>query len=194
MTESMLVTIESGRSVPMPDANVEIRSVLLQRNPDTRARTMIAQFPPGFARPVAGHYDAGEELLLLSGTLSLAGLELREGDWAWIPPGVLRADFSTATGAVVLAWFSAGNDWIRGGDHIGSSRRESVGWDSYAAPRPLRSGRPTEGPGRSAVVGSGAVVAGPAELVDLPPLSWCALDAGESTAVGCSTFVRWAHL
>jgi quercetin dioxygenase-like cupin family protein len=193
MTESMLVTIEGGRTVPMPDANLDIRSVLLQRNPQSRARTMIAEFPPGFDRPVPGHYAAGEEVLLLRGMLTVGTLDLCEGDWAWIPPGVLRAGFSTATGAVAFAWFSGGNDWIRGGDGLAGSRQEPVGWAADAVPRPLRSGGSADGPGSSAVVGRGTPVSGPAELVDLGTRCWRALDVADSVTVQSSTFVRWAN-
>lgn len=192
MIDSMLAAAPTGPSVPMPDANSEITSVLLHRDPSTRARTMITGFPAGFERPVFGHYDAGEELLLLSGALTISGMTLHEGDWAWLPPGVLRHDFRSESGAVVFAWFSAGNDWIRGGEGVPhAARRTFVGLSASSPTQSLRGGVDGDGPGRSAVVSAGAQVDGPAEVVELGAGSWQAVAAGEAYTPTGACFVRW---
>lgn len=186
----------AGRSVPMPDANSEVRSALLHRDEQTRARTLVVEFPPGFCRPVAGRYQAGEEFLVLAGELDLAGRKLVAGDWAWLPPGVLRRNFSSVPGAIVYAWFSAGNEWQASDEELPCPpmRTESLGL-GQAAPRSLRSTAAGDGPGASAVLALGTEVVGPAELLDLASFEWRRLAAGESWLTGPGpALVRWPSL
>ena len=184
----------SGRNVPMPGASGPIRSVMLHLDERTRARTLAVEFPAGFARPVAGRYRAGEELLVLSGELELDGMRLEPGDWAWLPPGLLRRRLSSRGGAVVYAWFSAGNDYEPSDRSLPGcppARSERVGTGD-ASSRPLRDGGRGDGPGRSAIVSAGEEVTGPADVLMLDSLAWSRLEAGDRVLTGPrSAFVRW---
>lgn len=181
----------SGRPVPMPDASSDVRSVLLHRDPVTRARTLAVEFPSGFTRPVAGRYQVGEEVVVLAGELRLTRLPLAAGDWAWLPAGLLREDFSSPGGCLVLAWFSGPADWQRAPrEHRQGppARTEPLG----TRPRPLRGGAAGDGPGRSALVAAGAEVTGPAELLSLADSGWRWLPAGQRQAAGPGlAFARW---
>ena len=184
---------KAGRPVPMPDANCEIFSVLLHRDERTRARTLVVRFPAGFSRTAAGRYQAGEELLVLSGELCLAGLRLIAGDWAWLPPRLLRRDLSAEHGALVYAWFSGGNDWEPSEeDYRGPPARTVPVGVIRAEPRKLRGGGVGDGPGSSATVAAGRPVAGPAELLDLSTFAWTRIEADERHVTGPGpAFVRW---
>lgn len=184
----------AGRPVPMPDANSEVRSVLLHLDEQTRARTLAVEFPPGFSRPVPGRYQAGEEVLVLTGELDLAGMTLAAGDWAWLPPGLLRCNLSCSPGAAVYAWFSGRASWQRsdGDAPPGPPARSESLRDGRAQPRPLRAGSTGDGPGSSAVVAAGTEVAGPAELLDLADFEWHRLTGGQRRLAGPGpALVRW---
>ncbi|HVB46719.1 MAG TPA: hypothetical protein VNF47_28970 [Streptosporangiaceae bacterium] len=184
----------AGRPVPMPDANSDIRSALLHRQPATRARTLIVEFPAGFCRSACGRYPAGEELLVLSGQLSLADLHLTTGAWAWLPPRFVRRNLTAEHGALVYVWFSGGNDWERcdDGDCGGPAARTTrVGLIS-AEPRELRGSDASACHGRSAVLAAGHLVAGAAEVLDLSNLAWTRIEADEQLVCGPGpAFVRW---
>jgi hypothetical protein len=185
---------KSGRSVPMPDANSGIRSIMLYRDERTRARTLTVEFPPGFSRQEPGRYPAAEELLVLSGELDLAGVHVRAGDWGWLPHGILRRGMSSSSGAVVYAWFSDTPDWERSNEDLAGppARTERVG-GANATARQLRGvGAVGDEPGCSAIVAPGDEVVGPAELLDLASYSWTYLKSGERQKAGpAPAFVRW---
>jgi hypothetical protein len=186
-----LLTV-AGRSVPMPAANTAIKSVLLHRD-ESRARTLAVHFPAGFSRPALGRYQAGEELLVLAGALSLAGLRLEAGDWAWLPPELPRTGLSSERGAIVYAWFSAGNDWEACDDSYDGppARMVPVGLVD-PAPRQLRGASAGDGPGSSAIVAAGQEVTGPAELLDIATLAWARIEADEQHRTGPGqALVRW---
>lgn len=183
----------AGRSIPMPDANRDVRSVLLHRDAQTRARTLAVDFPAGFARPVAGRYQAGEEILVLSGELNLAGMRLTAGDWAWLPPRLLRRDFSSGPGVVVYAWFAGGNDWQRSAEELPGPPARTQAVAGQAVPRRLRGDADGDGPGSSAIVAAGEEVTGPAELLDLTTFGWTRIEAGQRQLTGPgAAFVRWS--
>lgn len=185
---------KSGRSVPMPDANSGVRSVMLYRDDRTRARTLTVKFPAGFSRHEAGRYPAAEELLVLSGELDLAGVPVRAGDWGWLPLGVLRRGMSSRSGAVVYAWFSDRPDWERSTEDLPGPpvRTERVGGANATARRLRGGGIAGDEPGSSAIVAPGNEVIGPAELLDLTSYCWTHLGAGERQQTGPGpAFVRW---
>jgi hypothetical protein len=188
----MDVLATSGRPVPMPDANAPIKSVLLHRD-KSRARTLAVQFPAGFSRPGTGRYEAGEELLVLAGELSLAGLRLEAGDWAWLPPRLPRGNLSSKRGAIVYAWSSAGNDWQACDDSYSGppARMVPVGL-VHPEPRELRGAWAGDGPGSSAIVAAGQRVGGPAELLDLVTLAWTRIETDELHQIGPGpALLRW---
>lgn len=200
--ESVIALLASaGKPVAMPDGSSKITSVLLHRDPVTRARSLAVEFPPGFARVAAGRYQAGEEVVVLAGELLLGTVTLRSGDWAWLPPGLLRRQMSAPSGCTVYAWFSGPAQWTRceeqqrpghqpdsGLVHSERLRSESL----RGRPRSLRGGSPADEPGRSALVAAGELVSGPAELLSLDDVIWRRLSDGESRAAGPGhTLVRW---
>lgn len=193
MVSTVALREQLGREVPMPDAEASIRSTLLRLDPQVRARSLLVSFPAGFARRVAGHYEAGEELLLLAGELHIGALVLSPGDWAWLPPRVPRAELTSPQGATVFAWFSASNEWIRGrSDAESSARTQFVGLQRSVGSRPLRAEGEDGVPGHSAVVAAGEIVVGPAEVIELRDPTWHDVAAGEEYRVlDGSAFVRW---
>lgn len=191
---SVIATLAAaGRTVPMAGASTGITSALLRLDARTRARTLVVEFPAGFSRAESGRYQAGEEFLVLSGALEIAGLNLMAGDWAWIPPRVLRGDFSAPGGAVVYAWFSAGNEWEPSDEPAAGLgiRRATIGLGSVQ-PVSLRGDLDSDEPGASAVLPPGTDVAGPSELLNLVDLSWTRLEDGERCSTGAdAALVRW---
>ncbi|MFC6152125.1 hypothetical protein [Nocardioides yefusunii] len=92
------------RRVPMDGANVGIDVVPLASHPDDFV--ILARFPAGFERPVAGGYNAAETFLVLDGELQLNGTTVRRGDLTHVPAEIVRNGMSTAGGCTALAWFS----------------------------------------------------------------------------------------
>lgn len=184
----------SGRSVPMPASNAEIISLLLHLDDSTRARSLVVQFPPGFARLEAGRYAVGEEFLVLTGALELDGRTLESGDWCWVPPGALRAGFGSKRGAVVYAWFSGRNEFVPAPGEpapMPSSIRSRRIVDRNAG-LVLRTGTGHSAPGRSAVLVAGEQIMGPAEALDLGTAVWSRLKHAEWARVGSAgALVRW---
>lgn len=174
---------QSGVMVPMPGADTPVRSLLLFLDDASRARSLVVRFPAGFSRKESGFYDVGEEIVVLSGHLYVAGLELAAGDWAWLPPGLHRDRLDTTDGATVLAWFSGRNEWRPGsGNQQDRARWAHLGF-ADAPPAPLRDGKAGDGTGTSAVEAEGTAVRGPAEIFDLTDLRWSLVPLGEMTTV-----------
>lgn len=98
--------------VAIPGAEPPVRLSRLHAGADG-ASVSLVRFPPGWSRPVVGHYAAAEEFVVLHGSIVVGG-RFGEGDYAYLPPRTLRAESSSETGALVLAWFSAEPVWHRG--------------------------------------------------------------------------------
>lgn len=92
------------RRVPMDGANDGIDVVPLASAPEEFV--ILARFPAGFAREVAGGYHAAETFLVLDGALDLDGLTLGRGDLTHVPAEFVRSGMSTQDGCTALAWFS----------------------------------------------------------------------------------------
>jgi hypothetical protein len=181
----------AGRFITMPDGSSEIKSMLLHRDPLTRERTLVIEFPPRFSRSRPGRYQAGEEILVLAGELLLDQLRLRSRDWAWLPPGLLRSRMSAPSGCIAYAWFSGPTEWERSDEQRPgpAARSEPLG----STPRLLRGDLPGDGPWRSGLFAAGHSVTGPAEVLDLDSFAWRRLKTGETRPAGLGTsFVRWA--
>lgn len=159
----------------IPDATPAVRLLRLHVDPRTRASVALVAFPPGWSRPGAGHYVAGEEFVVLTGSLAVSGHEHRAGSWAWIPPCATRSDSHSQRGALALAWFSGPVLW-RGavGDQSATSEV------TYGQPTPGRLRRHRSGvPGSSHVVAAlgNAPLDMEQDLLSLPDLSWTLLPA-----------------
>lgn len=100
-------------SFSIPDGEPEIGLCRLGSDHDG-AFTVLVRFPPGWARPVTGWYDAAEEALILDGELTMSGRTHRAGEFARWGVDYTRVGTSTTDGATVLAWFSGLNRWTRG--------------------------------------------------------------------------------
>lgn len=92
------------RRVPMDGANVGIDVVPLASHPADFV--ILARFPAGFERPVAGGYHAAETFLVLEGELQLNGMTVRRGDLTHVPAEIVRSGMFTTDGCTALAWFS----------------------------------------------------------------------------------------
>jgi len=91
------------RDVPMPGATAPLALTRLDSRPGTFV--LHGRFPAGFARTVAGGYDAAEEFLVLDGELEIGGNAFRRGDLTYVPAGYVRGSMRSAAGCTVLAWF-----------------------------------------------------------------------------------------
>lgn len=95
---------------------------MLRDDREARSRTLLVRFPAGWARPETGSYEASEEVLILSGTLTMSGRTYEPGEWAFLPPGWLREGTWAKDGEVIaLARFDGPPRWhkdrgARGGE------------------------------------------------------------------------------
>lgn len=183
-----------GRSVPMPSSNAEIVSLLLHLDSATRARSLVVQFPAGFARLEPGRYTVGEEFYVLTGALHLNDRQLSAGDWCWVPPSALRAGFRSEQGAVVYAWFSGRNDFVPASNEQDSDESGVLSGQltGAAADLVLRDGAGSSGPGCSALLKTDTPVTGPAEIFELDSCRWSRLEPLQTHRVeGSAALVRW---
>ena len=101
------------RSAPMPGSNGPVELAQLPALEDGAFRAFV-RFPPGWARPDAGHYAMPEEFLVLEGDLTLNGRTWREGGYAWIPARRLRTGSCSTGGCLAFAWFGGTPRWVAG--------------------------------------------------------------------------------
>ncbi|MFI6603393.1 hypothetical protein ACIBHX_44765 [Nonomuraea sp. NPDC050536] len=78
-----------GHDVLLPGSD---RPVRLSRLDEA---TSLVRFPTGWRRTRPGHYLAGEELLVLAGSLEISGITYTPGDHAWLPSGTLQHSSTT---------------------------------------------------------------------------------------------------
>ncbi|WP_162799264.1 hypothetical protein [Nocardioides sp. 616] len=89
--------------------------VMLGADPAAGTRTVMVQFPDGWSREGTGHQPAGEEMVLLSGSLKISGLTCEVGQVLVVEPHATRSATSTTEGTRALVWFSgAGGGWADG--------------------------------------------------------------------------------
>jgi hypothetical protein len=90
----------------------DVHLVVLHHDASTGAAVSLVRFPPGLERDELGCYPAAEELAILDGSLEFAGHTFVAGDYACVPPRVVRTPMRSPDGLLVLAWFSAKPDWL----------------------------------------------------------------------------------
>lgn len=91
------------------------RLVMLHADADRQTRTVLVAFPPGWTRDAVGHQPAGEEMVILSGALSMSGLTANLGDYLVVEPRATRAATSVEDGTRAVVWFSGpGGGWTDG--------------------------------------------------------------------------------
>lgn len=137
-----------------PGANGPAERVRLGVDPVTGARLALLRFPPGWRSDARGRYDAGEELVVLSGRIYVSSISYRTGHYGWIPPGGFRHDTVSPDGATVLSWFAHRPQWTDAarGAPYGPSLRAPL--DTLVLPAGgllLRGGGPGHEHGRTVV-------------------------------------------
>lgn len=167
---------QKWRPTTLPGSSPEVALHRLHLDVATRATVSLVRFPPGWQRPVTGHYDVGEEFVLLAGDLALSGTAYGAGDWAWLPPGIERSASESVSGALALALFTGVPSWSVGpaGHDAAAGLTQHVG-----PPRVLR---PDEGEGWTEVVAVAPARAGDVTLDVLWPklATWTLAAPGES--------------
>ena len=78
-------------------------------------RSVFVKFPDGWRRDVVGNQPAGEEMLILTGSLTLSGHTADAGEYLVVEPRATRAATSVADGTSAVVFFSgAGGGWADG--------------------------------------------------------------------------------
>jgi len=116
--------------------NVGSAPMLVKRlsvDAETGASSNLIEFPAGWSLPGRGHYEVDEELYVLLGDLSIAGVRYTEHTYGFLPAGYTRFDSRSDGGAVVLAFFSARPAWVDG-DGECDERRVVQCLDMFAEP------------------------------------------------------------
>jgi hypothetical protein len=162
--------------------------VRLRAELETRALTVLVDFPAGWTRAQPGYYEAAEDVVFLDGALEMNGVTYRAGDWAHIPGGRVRRASVARERTIALARFGGGYRWVRGDADTTDDpplRRalEPIGMDDaspfgHGRARLLRSGSPDASwlldslePGTPSAVAT--------ELLDLAARAWAWVPAGD---------------
>ena len=98
-------------------AGAELPAAMSMLGVDTErgTRVVVVKFPDGWRRDACGNQPAGEEMVVLSGELSISGLTIGVGQMLIAEPFATRADTTVADGTSALVWFSgAGGGWVDG--------------------------------------------------------------------------------
>ena len=98
-----LTRVPEWTPAPIPGANQGIELHRLDSRPGHF--TILAHFPAGFERDVAGGYEASEEFLVLDGELEFEGRSYGRGDLTVVPGRFLRTHMRSLSGCRALAWF-----------------------------------------------------------------------------------------
>ncbi|MGH8961638.1 MAG: hypothetical protein ACRDWT_10690 [Jatrophihabitantaceae bacterium] len=167
---------EDSFEFTIPDAAPPVRVWRLHVDPETRASLSLVEFPVRWCRPGRGHYLAGEEFVVLRGSLQVSARLSGPGAWAWLPPGVTRWDSCSRDGALALAWFSGPAVWCSG-----DGPTAGTGHGGLAAAGPLRVRAPGV-PGRSAVLSRlpAKPVQVDRDVLALRDFSWAFVPAGRA--------------
>ena len=91
------------------------RLSMLHADESGGTRTVFVKFPDGWRRDAVGHQPAGEEMLILSGALTLSGFTAGVGQYLVVEPKATRSATSVADGSSAVVFFSgAGGGWADG--------------------------------------------------------------------------------
>ena len=105
-----------------------VRRIVLHAEGGGGASVQAVEFPPDWARPDAGCFDADEEIVVVRGDLVVSGVEMRAGHHAFVPRGATRVDSrSGSEGCLAVAWFSGPPQWR---PVIGSAGIDDIRCDS----------------------------------------------------------------
>lgn len=116
----MSVTDLNSADLPWLEHNIAgsdkpARLVMLHADSERQTRTVLVSFPPGWQRDAVGHQPAGEEMVILSGALSISGLRAGLDDYLVIEPRATRSATSVEDDTRAVVWFSGpGGGWTDG--------------------------------------------------------------------------------
>jgi hypothetical protein len=89
--------------------------VMLGVNAEAGTRTCVVRFPAGWARPGTGNQPAGEEMVLLTGSLTISGLDVAVGQALVVEPFATRSATLSGEDTTAVVWFSGpGGGWSDG--------------------------------------------------------------------------------
>lgn len=115
LTSSELAWFEAA----IAGADLKARMTMLNQDEARGIRTVLVEFPAGWRRDAVGTQPAGEEMVPLSGALSVSGVTAEPGHFLVITPRALRSATSTVDGTRALVWFSGpGGGWVDGEDLV----------------------------------------------------------------------------
>ena len=117
---SLAFAVHRWEKAPMPGASGPVELARLPDLADGAFRAFV-RFPPGWERRADGHYEAAEEFLVLSGSLTLEGAEYDTGAYGWIAARRPRHAMHSADGCLVYAWFGGMPLWRRGESPLGAA-------------------------------------------------------------------------
>jgi hypothetical protein len=83
---------------------------VLSLDPNTGGRSCIIQYPQNWHASLVPALSASHELLILDGSLQIAGQIYNVDDYAYLPAGSSHHDWKSETGATVLTFFSKSPD------------------------------------------------------------------------------------
>lgn len=89
--------------------------VMLHADAERQTRSVLVKFPDGWRRDAVGHQPAGEDMVVLSGSLSISGLTASVGDFLSVQPRATRSATSVTDGTRAVVWFDGpGGGWVEG--------------------------------------------------------------------------------
>lgn len=141
------------------------------------AMSLLVRFPGGWERPVPGHYDIAEELIVLDGVLTLSGREYAAGEWVWLPPGYHRSGYAVGAGVLAFARFFGTTRWVPGGKSAASVDAEHRSLDAVPPGTLLRKSE-TDAASIVAPPVAGQRAVADTELFDLDDHRWAWIAAG----------------
>ncbi len=96
-------------------AELKARMTMLHSDPERSVRTVLVAFPDGWRRDAVGTQPAGEEMICLTGALTVTGITATPGTFLTITPRALRSATSTEDGTRAVVWFTGeGGGWVDG--------------------------------------------------------------------------------
>lgn len=116
-------------------ADLKARMSMLHSDEERGIRTVLVAFPDGWRRDAVGTQPAGEEMVTLTGALSVSGVTAPPGQYLVITPRALRADTSTADGTRAVVMFTgAAGGWVDGDELVSGTRTLHDLTDGFVRP------------------------------------------------------------
>lgn len=114
------------------------RLCMLHAAENGATRTVFVRFPDGWRRDAVGHQPAGEEMLIMSGELTLSGHTAGVGDYLVVEPRATRSATSVTDGTSAVVFFSGpGGGWADGdAEDAGSVTKVPVASGDLRGERP----------------------------------------------------------